>query len=103
MFFLVFFLIGFLVYGQTWFFDFLYIDDSLLIIDRFNVISEFSNIFLAFKKDVFLQSSIVGYYRPILTLSFMIDANIGGLSPIVYHTSNIIFHIIAASLLFIFL
>ena len=95
-------LIGFLLYLQTLFFDFTYFDDNLFIINRYSFLSNLSNIFEAFKQDVsyFMLST---YYRPLLTISFMIDAQFGGISPFVYHFSNITIHILACCLLFILL
>ncbi|MFH1230423.1 MAG: hypothetical protein V1709_02885, partial [Planctomycetota bacterium] len=65
--------------------------------------SNLSNIFEAFNKDVFRFHQVESYYRPLLTISFMLDAQISGVSPWMYHLSNIIIHIIASFLLFVLL
>jgi len=44
-----------------------------------------------------------GYYRPIVTLSLVLDAHIGGLAPWIYHCSNVVVHAIVCWLLFYFL
>jgi len=94
--------IGFALYLQALFFDFSYFDDNRLIIDRYYSLAQLSNIGEAFKQDMSLLS-IGGYYRPLLTISFIIDAQLGGISPIMYHLTNIIIHLVASSLLFILL
>lgn len=94
-------LIGFFVYGQTLFFGFSYLDDNVLIIDHINDLRNFSNIVQIFQTDVFrLFGTSTGYYRPLLTLSFMINAAIGGIDPFVYHLTNILIHITVTGLVF---
>ena len=94
--------IGFVLYSQILFFDFTYFDDKILILDNFYFLNNSSNFFESFKQDVF-RSHVGSYYRPILTISFMADAQVSGLNPWMYHFSNIIFHLIASCLLFTFL
>lgn len=95
-------LIGFLLYLKTLFFDFTYLDDNVLILDNYRFLSNLSNIFQAFKEDVFFSRSDA-YYRPILTISFILNAQIGGVSPFVYHFTNIIIHLLASCLFFLLL
>lgn len=95
-------LIGFLIYFQILSFEFVYFDDDLLIINNQEFISDISNIIESFKEDVFISFFDV-YYRPILTISFIIDAQFGGLEPFVYHLSNIIIHLLSSCLVFILL
>ena len=100
-------LIGTLVYIQVLSFNYIPLDDRLLIVDNHDFLSNLGNIFQAFKQDFFKiagqQESSKIYYRPIVTLSLMIDAKIGGVSPFMYHLSNLIFHLLASCLLFVFL
>lgn len=91
-----------LVYGVTIFFDYTYFDDQSLILENKEVLSSFSNIGELFTEDVFFSSDNF-YYRPLLNLSFMFDANVGSFSPWVFHFSNIIIHALATSLLFLLL
>lgn len=88
----------FLVYFQGLFFGFVYLDDNALILDNFEFISKLSNIFGAFKYDAFFNSYGGSYYRPIFTLSFMLDALTGGASPFMYHLTNLLLHTIASCL-----
>lgn len=91
--------IGFALYLQALWFNFSYFDDNNLIIDRYYSLAQLSNIGEAFKQDMSVLS-IGGYYRPLLTVSFIIDAQLGGLSPFMYHLTNIIIHLIASCLVF---
>ncbi len=96
--------LGFLIYSQTLFFDFSYLDDNTLILDNQNFLSHLSNIATAFRTDVFhLFNHSAFYYRPILTLSLMFDYQIGGASPFVYHFTNFALHLLASCLVFLFL
>ncbi|MFA5928753.1 MAG: tetratricopeptide repeat protein [Candidatus Margulisiibacteriota bacterium] len=93
-----------LVYFRALGHQFVYFDDNVLILDNFWLISKLSNIGEAFRREVFLSlHSSASYYRPFLTISFMIDAAIGGIKPFIYYFSNILYHALACSLLFIFL
>jgi len=97
-------LLGFLIYFPTLFFNFTYLDDNTLILDNQFFLSDLSNIGEAFRTDVFhIFNHSAFYYRPILTISFMLDYQIGGVVPFIYHFSNLLFHILVVCLLFIFL
>lgn len=92
----------FCVYGKTVQFDFVGLDDQELIVDNYEYVSDLSNIPNAFVTHAFYnptkgEGSNV-YYRPVLTLSFMLDAQIAGKSPKFYHFTNILFHIISCLL-----
>lgn len=93
------FALGFLLYSQTLFFDFTYFDDNELILNKINILQDVKNIGRIFSSDAFLSADKF-YYRPLLNLSFMIDAKLGGTLPFFYHLDNIIFHILAAMLVF---
>ena len=93
---------AFLIYGQSVGFSYTFLDDHNLILSQMSKISHLSYIPQAFREDVFHTPGGGGvYYRPILTVSFVIDAVIGGGSLKAFHISNIIFHILAAFLLFL--
>lgn len=94
---------GFIVYGQALFFNFVYLDDQVLILQNQDFLSQSSGILQAFKGDIFNKASGGSYYRPLLTLSFMLDARIAGNAPFFYHLTNIILHVIVSSLLFLLL
>ncbi|KKR69198.1 MAG: hypothetical protein UU12_C0046G0002 [Candidatus Woesebacteria bacterium GW2011_GWA2_40_7b] len=96
--------LGALTYLWTIFFGFTYFDDQTLILDNLFFLKNLANIPAAFVTEVFhMLHSSAAYYRPLLTLSFMFDAQIGGSSPFVYHLTNVVIHIITSCLVFVFL
>ena len=59
-------------------------------------------------KEAFTHDAIMGdkgdtFYRPMQTISFMIDAQLGGKQPWIYHLSNLILYILTVIALFFFL
>lgn len=98
---LIFFILTFSVYSQTLFFGYTNLDDNVLSAQS-DVFSNFKNIGAIFSTDVFFSSNKL-YFRPILNLSYMIDTQIGGSSPYIYHLGNIILHFLAGCLIYIFL
>lgn len=92
-------LAGFLLYARTLSFDFTFLDDNVLIFGNYKFLSSISNVFEAFKQQAF-KDSLLPYYRPILTVSFILDAQLGGLNLFVYHFTNILLHVITACLVF---
>lgn len=98
------FFVPLILYLPTVFFGFSYFDDNVLILDNFDFLTNLSNFFQAFKEEVFhIPNFSAAYYRPILTLSFMFDAQISGASPFFYHLTNVLYHTINSILVFIFL
>ncbi len=93
------FILGFLLYGQTLFFDFSYFDDQSLILENSQILSSFKNTGEIFVNDAFFSVDKY-YYRPLLNLSFMFDMHLGGTLPFIYHFSNILIHILVAGLIF---
>jgi Tfp pilus assembly protein PilF len=97
-------ILAFLLFGQTINYSYTYLDDQTLILGNMEKLQSSSYLPKAFSEDVFHTASGHGfYYRPILTLSFMADAMIGKGSFSVFHFSNIIYHVLATFLLFLFL
>jgi tetratricopeptide (TPR) repeat protein len=96
--------LGVILYFQVFFFDFTYLDDNNLILDNQYFLADWTNIFQAFLTDVFhLFNHSAFYYRPLLTISLMLDYHIGGTSPLIYHLTNVLLHIVASCLVFVFL
>ncbi|MCL1901425.1 MAG: tetratricopeptide repeat protein [Endomicrobia bacterium] len=89
------------VYGQSLKYDYTYLDDDTLVLRNYDFISNYKNIPRFFSKSVFYSSGD-SFYRPILTLSFFVDAMIAGKKPFMYHLSGIVFHIISVFLIFVF-
>ncbi len=97
-------LIVFIIYFSTLPFDLTLLDDHVLVKDNYYFLKDLKNIPQAFQGDVFSPQTKGGfYYRPIMTLSLMLDAHIGGQSLIIYHLSNTIAHLLTAYLLFLLL
>jgi hypothetical protein len=96
--------VGFIIYAQTLSFGFIHSDDDILILKNFPFISNISNFFNAFKTDVFVGGSFVGYYRPLMTVSLMIDALFCKARPVpfIFHLSNILMHLLVACLTYLF-
>ncbi len=84
-----------LVYGKTLSFGFTYFDDDTLILNQFDALQHLSMAGNAFRS-LFLEV----YYRPIVTLSLMLDAQIGGMAPWIYHGSNVVYHVIVCWLIY---
>ncbi|MDO8806595.1 MAG: hypothetical protein Q7R35_19455 [Elusimicrobiota bacterium] len=91
---------GLLLYFKTFQFSFSYLDDNALILDKFDFISSASNFLNFFREDVFHTHVGGSYYRPALTVSFMLDALWGGKNPGAYHFTNVLLHLSACCLLF---
>ncbi|MDR1195710.1 MAG: tetratricopeptide repeat protein [Endomicrobium sp.] len=90
------------LYSQSLKYDYTYIDDDVLVLHNYDFISDYKNIPKFFLKSAFYSGS-GSFYRPVLTLSFAIDAMIAGKNPFMYHLSGILLHIASVFLLFIFL
>lgn len=92
------------VYGHTILFkEFTYLDDYYIIVDYYNLLTNPEHFIKAFQEDVFHNHQGGIFYRPLLTISFMIDANLGGTDPALYHLSNILYHLIATIILLLLL
>ncbi len=95
-------LINFILYFHTLKYDFTSLDDYDLILNRYHILKNPENIPLIFKTNFFMSES-GSYYRPLVSISFMIDTLIGGKNPFIFHLSNLIYHIIASFLMWILL
>ncbi|MGA2506275.1 MAG: tetratricopeptide repeat protein [Chitinispirillaceae bacterium] len=92
------------VYCRLLFFGYTYLDDNIFILDGNWFLRNPANIGKVFLTEVFhFQHAAAAYYRPLLTLSFMLDAQLGGISPVIYHLTNMLLHGAAVCLLFAFL
>ncbi len=87
-------ILGLLVYGKSLFFGFVFFDDDTILINNYNLISGFSQLWKIFTSATFT------YYRPMLIVSFLFDAQISQLAPWMYHLSNLIYHFAAVCLIF---
>lgn len=81
--------------------DFVWDDINLIVMDY--QIRDFSFLQDVFTRDFFgFQDNArkYGYFRPVITITFMIDYAIWGLNASGFHISNIVFHTLATVLLF---
>jgi tetratricopeptide (TPR) repeat protein len=104
---LVLIVLSFILYGKALKFGFNYLDDSILVIDQYKLNSDYNNIPKAFSQHIFKVDGQADrshdYYRPLMTLSFMLDAHIAGSpAPYFYHLTNVLLHILTGLLLLIF-
>ncbi len=88
-------LIGGLLYFQVTGFDYVGLDDQPIITKNFETVGDLSKWSEAFERDAFLRDK-GSFYRPMQTVSFMIDAQIGGKEPYIYHIVNLIIHLLTA-------
>jgi tetratricopeptide (TPR) repeat protein len=86
-----------ILYFQSLNYGFVYFDDDVLTAGSFEFISNYKNI-----PRFFISHVLSSFYRPILILSFSIEAMIFG-NLIIGHLTNVLFHIAAVFLIFIFL
>jgi protein O-mannosyl-transferase len=93
---------GLLVYIRSIGFGFTDLDDRILIIENKDLLRSLSNLPSLFKRGVFNESQDV-YYRPVLMLSLMMDAQVAGISPKFYHAMNVFLHLLSACLFYLLL
>ena len=95
-------LLTFALYGRTWSFGYTNTDDALLIEDNAVFLASLRNIPAAFRIGLF-GSNVAGegYYRPIVTTTYIADAQWEGANPSAYHGTNVLLHAVASVLLFI--
>src|SRR4051812_37087282 len=82
------------VYSTALGFHFIGFDDTDILKHRYFIIGDLSKIKVAFTTDAFLGTN-GSFYRPLQTVSFMLDALIGGPSPFIYHFTNLLLCIVA--------
>ncbi len=89
--------VGGFLYFKTLFFGLTYLDDNVWLLDYHWYLKDLSNI-----SNIFRQADLISkvFYRPILSLSFVLDAQIGGQNPFVYHLTNLLIHLINSVLVF---
>ena len=98
----------FFMYVRTTGYEYTGLDDVTLIESNYPFIKNFNNIPKAFKQHVLHVDKTLDnekdYYRPMLTLSLMLDAQIAGNSkPKWYHFANMLYHLTACLILFLLL
>ncbi len=92
-------LVVFAVFGRAIWFDYVQLDEGVLLINNGFFISDISNIFEIFKHDVNYPSAVAPFYRPVFTLSLILNSQFG-ISSAAYHTGNLLLHLVATLTLF---
>jgi tetratricopeptide (TPR) repeat protein len=87
------------VYSTAPSLKFIGFDDREILKQHYFIIGDISKIKLAFTTDAFLGANGT-FYRPLQTVSFMLDALIGGPKPFVYHLTNLVLHIVCSLCVF---
>lgn len=87
-----------LLYAPVWRYDYTYLDDNNLVLDQQSFLSQPSSLYAVFGRSFFASASD-SYYRPVVNLSFAINALVDGVRPLGYHLVNGLLHGIACVLL----
>jgi len=95
----------FVLYGTTLHNQYLKMDDTDLIVDNEVFIKHLKNIPQAFRQSCFeIPGHLTdnkSYYRPMLIVSFMMDAQVhGARGSVTFHFMNILYHLLACLLLY---
>lgn len=80
----------FVIYGQSIFYSFTYFDDNFLILNNQINLQSLTNIKSAFLEDSFLHKGVQQFYRPLQTVTYIIDTVISDSSPAMYHFTNLL-------------
>ncbi|MFC2131452.1 tetratricopeptide repeat protein [Bacteroidota bacterium] len=91
------------VYLQVIGFSYTGFDDDFLVVNNIEKLSDFGNIDDIFTGNSFLSDAVYGFYRPIQTLSFIIDTSIGGGSLWMFHLTNFLLHCMVSCLILVLL
>ncbi len=86
-------IISFGVYANSLKGEFIW-DDTHLIKNN-TYVKDWGNLLANLTNDFFLfsqEEGKIGYYRPVITLSYMLDYSLWRIKPFGYHLTNIIFH-----------
>jgi len=84
-----------LLYIKSLWFGFTQLDEKWLILDRTEYLKLWSSL-----PETFTTGLYKLYYRPLLGVSIFIDYKIGGVSPFIYHLTNIFWHLVSVFCLF---
>jgi protein O-mannosyl-transferase len=100
LFYLLFGIICLAIHAQTLTFDFTHFDDDSLILDKQFYLSNFHNIPDAFRRDAMLEQKFSSFYRPLQTITYIIDWHISKNRAFGYHLTNLILYCITCLLVF---
>ncbi|MBI5623608.1 MAG: tetratricopeptide repeat protein [Elusimicrobia bacterium] len=93
--------VGLALYLQSLFFGLTYLDDQVLVSENLHFLSRWSSVLDAFGQGVFHVSHEGDtYYRPLFTVSLILDAHLWGAWFGGYHLTSLLVHLAAACVLF---
>lgn len=84
-----------LLYIKTLAFGFTSMDEQWMIVNNVPFLSHWSSLIQAFT-----EATTDSYYRPLFMVSLILDYHLGKLSPLIYHLTNLCWHLAAIYLLF---
>ena len=89
--------VGFVLYFPSLFYDLTFLDDNVWLLDLHWYFKDFSH-----SLDLFRRPDLVSniFYRPMIGLSFMLNAYLCGQNPFAYHWTNILIHLLNGCLVF---
>ena len=90
----------FMLYGQTLSFYLGRLDEDVLVLNHQDFLKNPGNIPAAFSKDVYLSDGGHTFYRPVQTVSYILDTQFAGKGEWIYVFTNILLHIFVCYLLF---
>lgn len=91
------------VWSQTLGFDLSYHDDDQMVKDKAHILAEGFRADNIFATDAWMMQRKIELYRPWQTLTYILDYQLGGTSPGVYHAHNLLIFTLNALLLFLLL
>jgi hypothetical protein len=91
-------MIAMAIYTPTLRYGFTYLDDNNLILDQQELLAKPSALYKVFGHSFFNDPSDA-YYRPVVNLTFAVNALLGGVCPFGYHLVNCLLHALACVLL----
>jgi protein O-mannosyl-transferase len=89
------FILTFFLFIKTVNYQLINLDDTAIISNNLDILTNIKNIPLAFKTDAFI-SSHGDYYRPLQTVTFFIDASLGKGNVWIFHLTNLLLHILTS-------
>ena len=92
------FAIAWALYARALDYDFTWLDDKVLLLDQQPWLAKFDNVFSAFSRTYFGTGD--SYYRPVVTASYVLDAQWTATRPFGFHFTNVLLHSVAAVLVY---
>jgi tetratricopeptide (TPR) repeat protein len=89
-----------LLYGQTLSYGYVGLDDEVIIQQDHEFLGDLANLPRAFQRGVFGATYTEGgnFYRPLLIVSLMLDAQVGGTDLTAFRVTNVLLHAVATCL-----